>query len=192
MARQNLLLFRRSSRTEFADESRLIRLCLEGDRQAFEGIVEHYRDQVFRIAYNLVLDSEDARDVAQQSFINVWKSLPDYNSEKSFSGWISKITANCAIDLLRSRRQTEPLADTAIEAESPGRDLDIRKIFLRVLPLLSQRQRIVLVLREVQDMEISEIAELLQCTESTVRNLLSQAKESFRNKVKDLFPEYGM
>ena len=72
------------------------------------------------------------------------------------------------------------------------KDIDVRKIFLRIAPLLSQRQRMVLVLREVEEMEIPEIAKMMECTESTVRNLLSQAKESFRNKVKEFFPEYGM
>lgn len=192
MPRQNLLFFRKNNKTETPDDSQLVRECLEGDRQAFEKIVEKYREQVFWTAYHLVLDHEDARDVSQQTFIKVWKSLSTYNSDKSFAGWISRIAANCAIDLLRSRKETEVLQDVPAERTSIDRDLDVQKIFLRVAPLLSARQRIVLVMREVQGMEMAEIAALLHCTESTVRNLLSQAKESFRNKVKELFPEYGL
>jgi len=192
MPRQNLLFFRRKDKTEVPDDSKLVRDCLEGDRQAFEKIVEKYRNQVFWTAYHLVLDHEDARDVSQQAFIKVWKSLPSYDAHKSFAGWISRIAANCAIDFVRSRKETEPLIDVASERTSIDRELDVQKIFLRVAPLLSPRQRIVLVMREIQGMEIPEIAELLECTESTVRNLLSQAKESFRKKVKELFPEYGM
>lgn len=200
MPRQNLLSFRNKSRVENFEEKEFLRLCLKGDRQAFERIVETYRDQVYWTAYNLVLDSEDARDVAQQSFIKVWKALPEYDFEKSFSGWVSKITANCAIDLLRTRKHMEPLEsdDASVPslvqpfASSLERSIDIRKIFQRVAPLLSQRQRVILVLREIYGMEMSEIAELMQCTESTVRNHLSQAKDSFRKKIKELFPEYGM
>src|SRR5205085_10535320 len=151
-----------------------------------------YRDQVFWTAYRLVLDHEDARDVSQLSFIKVWKSLSDYDPKRSFSGWISRITANCAIDWLRSRKETAPLEDYPARRLSLEKDLDVRKIFLRIAPLLSQRQRMVLVLREVEEMEIPEIAKMMQCTEYTVRNLLSQAKEAFRNKVKEFFPEYGM
>jgi RNA polymerase sigma-70 factor (ECF subfamily) len=200
MPRQNLLLFRNRGRAENFEEKEFLRLCLKGDRQAFERIVETYRDQVYWTAYNLVLDSEDARDVAQQSFLKVWKSLPEYDFEKSFSGWVSKITANCAIDLLRSRKYMEPLeTDKAPSRELVSlihpaleRSIDIQKIFQRVAPLLSQRQRVVLVLREIYGMEMSEIADLMQCTESTVRNTLSQAKDSFRKKIQELFPEYGM
>lgn len=200
MSRQNLLSFRNKSRVENFEEKEFLRLCLKGDRQAFERIVETYRDQVYWTAYNLVLDSEDARDVAQQSFIKVWKALPEYDFEKSFSGWVSRITANCAIDLLRARKHIEPLEseDTSVPsliqpfASSLERTIDIRKIFQRIAPLLSQRQRVILVLREIYGMEMSEIAELMQCTESTVRNHLSQAKDSFRKKIKELFPEYGM
>ena len=93
------------------DEQEVNRGCLEGDRQAFEKIVERYRDKVYWTAFNLVLDSEDARDVAQQSFIKVWKSLPEYDSGKTFSGWITKSAANRAIDFLRARHESEPLED---------------------------------------------------------------------------------
>lgn len=193
MPRQNLLLFRSKGKADNLDEQEVIRGCLEGDRQAFEKIVERYRDKVYWTAFNLVLDSEDARDVAQQSFIKVWKSLPEYDSGKSFSGWITKIAANSAIDFLRARRVSEPLEDI-IPAESStiDEDLDIRTIYDRVAPLLSERQRTVLVLREIHEMDIAEISDLLQCTESTVRNLLSQAKDSFRRKAKELFPDYGL
>lgn len=192
MPRQNLLFFRSKHKTESPDEKELVRNCLEGDRQAFEKIVERYRDHVFWTAYHLVLDYEDARDVSQQTFIKVWKSLPVYDDRKSLGGWVSKIAANCAIDLLRSRKETEPLEDVPGDRSSIDQDLDVRKIFLRIAPLLSPRQRMALVLREIQEREVSEISELLQCTESTVRNLLSQAKSSFRKKVKELFPDYGM
>jgi RNA polymerase sigma-70 factor, ECF subfamily len=200
MPRQNLLLFRNKSRAENFDEKEFIRLCLKGDRQAFERIVETYRDSVFWTAYHLVLDYEDARDVSQQSFIKVWNALPAYNFDKSFSGWISKITANCAIDLLRSRKEMDPLEPEEHQTSGSAplfafpieRSIDIRKIFQRIAPMLSPRQRIVLVLREMYGMEIAEIADLLHCTESTVRNHLSQAKDSFRRNVKELFPEYGL
>jgi RNA polymerase sigma-70 factor (ECF subfamily) len=193
MPRQNLLLFRSKSQAENLDEQEVIRACLEGDRQAFEKIVERYRDKVYWTAFNLVLDSEDARDVAQQSFIKIWKSLPEYDFEKSFSGWVSKIAANSAIDFLRARKVSEPLEETIpAERSTIDQDLDIRKMFHRIAPMLSERQRIALVLREIHEMEISEIADLMQCTESTVRNLLSQAKDSFRRKAKELFPDYGL
>lgn len=193
MPRQNLLLFRSKGKAENLDEKEVIQACLEGDRQAFEKIVERYRDKVYWTAFNLVLDSEDARDVAQQSFIKVWKSLPEYDAEKSFSGWISRIAANSAIDFLRARRESEPLEESIpAERSTIDQDLDVRKIFHRVAPLLSERQRIVLVLREIHQMDIAEISDLLQCTESTVRNLLSQAKDSFRRKAKELFPDYGL
>jgi RNA polymerase sigma-70 factor (ECF subfamily) len=193
MPRQNLLFLRSKSEAILQDEQKLIRNCLEGDRQAFEKIVERYRDQVYWTAFNLVLDSEDARDVAQQSFLKIWKSLPEYDSGKSFTGWLHRITANCAIDFIRRRKPSEPLVDDVpAERSTLDQRIDVRRIFSRVAPMLSQRQRIVLVLREIHGMEIAEISEMLQCTESTVRNLLSQAKDSFRKKTKELFPDYGM
>ena len=190
MSRQNLQIIR--IKKETPDEAETIRRCLEGDSLAFEGIVEKYRNRVFWTAYHLVFDSEDARDIAQQTFLKIWISLKEYDFGKSFSGWVTRIAANCAIDFLRARKSAEPLPEIAADISPLDRNLDIRKLFLRVAPLLSERQRTVLVLREVQEMEMPEIADLLECSESTVRNLLSQAKEAFRKRVKELFPEYGV
>lgn len=193
MAKPNLLFFRSKDEAILLDEQKLLRGCLEGDRQSFEKIVEKYRDSLYWTAYNLVLDSEDARDVTQQAFLKIWRSLPEYDFARSFPGWAHKIAANCAIDLLRTRRDSEPLVDD-VPAEHSTLDqrIDVRKIFSRIAPLLPQRQRIVLVLREIHGMEMSEISDLLQCTESTVRNLLSQAKDSFRKRTKEIFPDYGL
>jgi RNA polymerase sigma-70 factor (ECF subfamily) len=192
-SRQKLFVFRKKDREQIPDDRELIRICLTENSEAFEWIVAKYRDPVFWTAYRLLLDSEDARDVVQQTFLKVWSSLSTYDAEKSFGGWITKIAANCAIDMLRTRKSSEPLPEIPV---SPHQLLessqDIQKIFLRIGPQLPERQRIVLVLREIEGMEIPEIARTLDCTESTVRNLLSQAKESFRKKVKELFPEYGM
>lgn len=191
-SRQRLFLFRKKDREEIPEDHELIRICLTENSDAFEWIVAKYRDQVFWTAYHLVLDYEDARDVAQQTFLKVWSSLKNYDSAKSFGAWVTKIAANCAIDFLRARRVSEPLAEIPVSSDRLESSQDIRKIFLRVAPMLPERQRIVLVLREIEGMEICDIARIISCTESTVRNLLSQAKESFRKRVKEFYPEYGM
>jgi RNA polymerase sigma-70 factor (ECF subfamily) len=192
MTRQNLLFFRSKKKAEGLDDLEIIRICLTEDPEVFEKIVEKYRDQVFWTAYNLVLDYEDARDISQQSFVKLWNSLPEFKPEKSLSGWIGKITVNCAIDFLRSRKTADPLPELPTAEWNPGQELDLKKIFARVAPLLPERQRVVLVLREINGWDFPDIAQSLHCTESTVRNLLSQAKQSFRQKIKELFPEYGM
>jgi RNA polymerase sigma-70 factor (ECF subfamily) len=190
--RQNLFVIRKKEREDIPDDRELIRICLSGNPDGFEWIVAKYRDQVFWTAYHLVFDSEDARDIAQQTFLKVWSSLSNYDNERPFGAWITKIAANCAIDFLRTRKVSEPLPEMLAPDQHFDSSQDIRKIFLRIGPMLSERQRIVLVLREIEGMEITEIAAALQCTESTVRNLLSQAKDSFRRKVQEFFPEYGM
>ena len=191
-SRQKLFLFRKKDREEIPDDQELIRICLTENSEAFEWIVAKYRDQVFWTAYHLVVDYEDARDIAQQTFLKVWNSLKNYDSAKPFGAWITKIAANCAIDSLRARKISEPLPEIPLSSTNPESSQDIRKIFLRIAPLLPDRQRIVLVLREIEGMEFRDIARTMNCTESTVRNLLSQAKESFRKRVRELFPEYGM
>jgi RNA polymerase sigma-70 factor, ECF subfamily len=190
--RQKLFLFRKKEREEIPDDRVLVRICLTENSEAFEWIVTKYRDRVFWTAYHLVLDSEDARDIVQQCFLKAWNSLKDYDVSKPFAAWITKIAANCAIDFLRTKRVSEPLPEIPLVSDKFEINQDIRKIFLRIAPMLAERQRIVLVLREIEGMEICDIARTIDCTESTVRNLLSQAKESFRKKVKEFFPEYGM
>ncbi|MFQ5718864.1 MAG: RNA polymerase sigma factor [Acidobacteriota bacterium] len=183
------------------DEARLIREAAAGDREAFACLVRSRQGRVFWTAYQVVGSEEDARDVAQEVFIRLWDVLPRYQAAQRFDTWLYRITINRAIDLVRRRRARPdlgvaslPAFDGADPSAGPAEILragEIQRIFLRLAARLSPKQRAVFVLREMNDLDTAQIAEILEVTPSTVRNHLHQARKILRRGLAAHFPEYG-
>ncbi len=182
------------------DEAELIRAAVTGDRRAFETLVVLKRERVVRTAYQVTGDLEDARDVAQQVFLRLWKVLPRFDPERKFDTWLYRITVNAAIDHLRSRGPQgvlQPLPDdpsrlasvsTSGEAER-AIDLDqLQKVFSRLAARLAPRQRAAFVLREIEGLETAEVARILGVRESTVRNHLHQARRVLQAGIRRDYP----
>ena len=181
-------------------EARLIAKAARGDREAFESLVRSRQERVFWTAFQVVGDEEDARDVAQQVFIRLWKVLPRYRPRWRFDSWLHRITVNLAIDAYR-RRQSRPEVPQpeGPEAEPPDRpgatgetvqQAEIQRIFLRLARRLSGQQRAVFVLKEMNGLDTREIAKVMELSESTVRNHLHQARKVLRRGLEALYPEY--
>src|SRR5262245_51446514 len=174
-----------------ADEADLIRRAAAGDHGAFDELVLLKRDRVYRTAWQVVRNVEDARDVAQLVFVKLWRVLRRYRSERNFDTWLHRITINQAIDFRRrqSRQPVPPLEGTegfrepAVGAEekpsTPGDALDraeLRRVYETVAAELTERQRTIFTMREVDGLPAEEIARALGVTSSTVRNTLFQAR----------------
>lgn len=132
---------------EIGEESEsYIRQLKQRDRAAFEAFVNQYNQFVYRAAYSVLHDEQDAEDAAQETFLQVYKSLPDYRSS-GFKSWLSRIAVNKAIDIKRKKlRRQEEQWDPAIVADSvpdQGEDLERR--------LISKEQR-----RQLQE-QITEL-----------------------------------
>jgi RNA polymerase sigma-70 factor (ECF subfamily) len=180
------------------DERDLIRKSQAGDLRAFELLVRGRREQVFRIARQILGDDEEAKDVSQLVFIRLWQSLGRYREEGSFGSYLHRITLNLALDF--ARRQASERADAMEaleEAESPGgaggrmEPGEIQRIFRVLSRRLSPRQRAAFVLREIEGMETEEVAKILGMTVSTVRNHVAAARKTLQEGLRRLFPEYA-
>ena len=182
------------------EEAGLIARAARGDREAFESLVRSRQERVFWTAFQVVGDEEDARDVAQQVFIRLWKVLPRYRPRWRFDSWLYRITVNLAIDSYR-RRQSRPEvpqpegleAEPTAEPGAAGETLpqaEIQRIFLRLARRLSGQQRAVFVLKEMNGLDTREIAKVMELSESTVRNHLHQARKVLRRGLEALYPEY--
>ena len=182
------------------EEARLIARAARGDRDAFESLVLSRQEKVFWTAFQVVGDEDDARDVAQQVFIRLWKVLPRYRPRWRFDSWLHRITINLAIDAYRRRqsraevpRPEEPGAEPAGASAGTGesvRQAEIQRIFLRLAQRLSGQQRAVFVLKEMNGLDTREIAKVMELSESTVRNHLHQARKVLRRGLEALYPEY--
>jgi RNA polymerase sigma-70 factor (ECF subfamily) len=184
------------------DERELIRKSQAGDLRAFELLVHQRRDQIFRIARQILGDDEEAKDVAQLVFIRLWQSLGRYREEGSFGAYLHRITVNLALDAARREgfhdraegMDSGGLEEAGARAKGPGDRTEpgeIQRIFRLLSRRLSPRQKAAFVLREIEGMSTEEVAEILGMTLSTVRNHVHAARRILQEGLRRLFPEYA-
>ena len=173
-----------------------------GDLEAFGELVRRRTPGVVAFLRRMLGDAEDARDVAQLTFLRVWENLGRYDPAWAFSTWLFRIAGNLAIDALRARRTRQRTeaesfrlvkgARTSAEPDAPGilRRDEVRRVFESCSGVLSETQRLVFVLREFEEKDGPEIASILECRESTVRNHLFQARRLLRDEIRKRYPEY--
>lgn len=180
-------------------EQELIERCLHGDTAAFALLVDRYKGAVYNLAAKMVRHPEDAEDVAQETFLQVFRALPTYRGEARFSTWLYRIAANRALDCLRRRqtpaRQAAPLdGDESdggqglagrLACRDPGPEDQVLRSEARtrlraVLEGLPDQYRIVVVLHHFQGLSYRDIGEILDLPVRTVETRLYRAKNSLK------------
>jgi RNA polymerase sigma-70 factor, ECF subfamily len=188
------------------EDSSLIRSALRGDLDAFSTLVRRHESAIVNYVYWIVLNEQDAMDVAQEVFLKVYLSLDKYNPDFRFSTWLYAIAKNAAIDFLRRSNsgwmveldaqgeedgKGEPvqLADTKAQlAEEVLLQKEIGKKVEAALNGLPLQYREVLVLRYLEDFAYEEIAKLLKLPLGTVKNRLFRAREFLKERLQVMFP----
>ena len=181
------------------DEASLIRAVQRGDQDAFEQLVRAYDQSVLRLAVNLLRSQEDARDVFQEAFLRVFRSIDSFRFDCSFHTWLYRIVTNICLDYLRKRkvRKEEPaVVDTPegpldrmndFEEEAahadPERNLWNVQLGQRIegaLGGLTPRERMVFELRHYQGLRLRNIGEVLGTSEEAAKNCLFRATQKMR------------
>ena len=177
-------------------DAALVVRCRGGDAGAFELLFQRHHPQVFRLALHILRDRENALDTVQEAFIRAYRSLDRYTGTGSFGGWLTRITANLAVDGLRRRRRggrVEALADEAQLLETPAPDgwpdrsaeaAQLRHALETGLEKLSLMQRTVLVLKEIEGLSCEEIAAALRCSVGTVMSRLHYARRKMQRQLR--------
>lgn len=174
----------------------LIILSAEGDVEAFAELVKRKWQRVYRIAAR-VCGPAEAEDVTQVVFLRLWRHMCEFVESGNVDRWLAKVAVNRAIDTSRHVWRRLRLA----ELNNKGADLppfedalmsgEITRVFAAAADGLGERQRIAFVLREMEEFDTQEVAELMGVSKSTVRNLVSQARRGLRKALRDKFPEYS-
>lgn len=171
-----------------------------GDMVSFEALVVRKTPAVVSVARRIVGDGEDARDVAQLVFLRVWEQIARYDEKFSFNTWLYRIATNLSIDFLRSTRSRErahgaTLHLVRLREEMTGsqttnavEDGELARLFQTVSSRLTGKQKAVFVLKEMEDRDTKEIARILKCGESTVRNHLFNARRILRREIAKICP----
>ena len=166
----------------------LVARCQKGDAEGFAGLVSRYERPVFNLAYRMLGDREDARDVAQAAFLKALENLHRYDPKFRFFSWLYKIAMNEALDQLDRRGRHTELTDVHAANDDLLREAAAADAGSRVrveLELLSPEHRAVLVLRHYQDLSYEQIGQVLDVPEITVKSRLYEAREKLRLRLAD-------
>lgn len=168
------------------DDDALVGAALSGDARAFDTLLTRHESHVLRVLRFLGVPSSDRQDVAQEVFIRVFRHLKGFHRGRSFSGWLYRVSVNSAHDYrLKAHRRSQDespwVEGLDPSAEAPEADGgDVRQRLERALSSLSERERAVFVLREIEGLETHEIAKAMGITGITVRRHLSLARERLK------------
>ncbi len=174
------------------DDRELVRRAQTGDREAFEELVRRNQHRVFAVAGGILRRREDVEDIAQQVFVKAYFSLKRFDQRAAFSTWLYKITVNECWDLLRKKKVRPLLYESDLSEEqaqqfgaadklqSRAQDisdkLEAQQRVQRLLQGLDPRDRMMLILKEVEGFAIEEIAEILNLNANTVKVRLFRAR----------------
>ena len=171
-------------------DAELVRRTLAGQHDPFAALVARYQKRAFWIAFHVVGRVEDARDVAQESFVRLFRSLAKYDFSRSFYTWFYRIVMNLAIDALRKLRSARSGSledvlgglpdDRELVGSAPLELQEQHGQVWTVLDKLDAKFRAVLVLRDIHGMSCREIAPMLRITHATARWRLHRGRQMFR------------
>ncbi len=183
----------------------LVKRCQNGDSTAYDLLVTRYRSKVFAMIYGMVQNEQDAWDLAQEGFVKAWRSIHRFKGQSSFYTWLYRIMTNVTIDALRrkgSQTSTEfddRIAPTDVEPSSrttpaisplPSKKLEHGEIKQRIddaIARLTPEHRAVIIMKEMEDLQYGEIAEILGCSIGTVMSRLFYARKKLQGYLKDVY-----
>lgn len=172
------------------DRDRLcVERCLSGDIDAFEEILDRYEKPVYNLVVRLGADREEARDICQQVFVNVYQHLAAYDPGRRFFSWLYRAAVNETINHMRSRRTFEPVTEAvenarpnpeqAMEAAEQGREIE------RALRAIDVKYRLALIVRHFLQLSYEEAAYVLSVPEKTVKSRLFTARQLLREALEE-------
>ncbi len=187
------------------DDHELVIRSQRGDHAAFEELVNRYRQKAFAMIYQMVRNEQDAWDLAQEAFVRAWKSLPKFKGDSAFFTWFYRITTNVTIDWLRKKQvaghvefddrvamQEADPASRLLPSQAPAPEEHMRRLELgdrlqAAIGLLSPEHRAVILLKEIEQLQYHEIAEVMQCSIGTVMSRLFYARKKLQTLLRDVY-----
>ena len=167
------------------EDARLVAALRVGEDGAFSLLVADYQTAVYNLAWRLVRDREDARDISQEVFLKALQQIPRTNGELRLWAWLYRVTVNACWDHSRAGRRRPVLADKPWEeVDHPVGDgegqAELSRVFLASLAQLPVRQQAALLLKDVHGLRHSDIAAVLGISRGSSEVLLFRARRSFR------------
>src|SRR5436190_10321162 len=185
---------------EWSDETAVAR-ARSGDADAFRVLVERHSRPLFRLAFRMTGNQQDAEDVVQDSFLRAYRQLGKFDERASFGTWLYRIAVNCSLDLVRSRkRRSERMAAEDPEMEDPVLSLpaqaptpdrlamsgEVRERVAEAMNELSASERTAFVLRHFEGMCIEDVSRVLGCQPGAAKHSVFRAVQKLRRALEPL------
>jgi len=190
------------------EDAALVARAKRGDRDAFRALVERHERKAYAVALGMVKQPDDARDIVQEAFLKVWRSLGAFEGQSAFYTWLYRIVANLCIDHLRKGKAQVEYDDTRVHEEDqvagdenilpqtaglhPGRALESKELgeaLERALETLSPNHRAVLLMREVEGLSYREMAQSMGVSEGTIMSRLFHARKKMQSALVEFVKE---
>jgi RNA polymerase sigma factor (sigma-70 family) len=187
------------------NELELIQLLRAGDELAFKSLVANYQDLVYNTALGVVQNSADAEDVAQEVFIQVFRSIDQFKGDARLSTWIYRITTTKALDHIRSRKRkkrfafitslfgpNDELVHEPVDFQHPGVALDRKEqaaLLFRMIEQLPENQKVAFTLHKTEELSYQEIADVMKLSVSAVESLLFRARQNLRKLLEKYYQQ---
>lgn len=176
----------------------LVAQARDGDINAFTELVKRYERPVVHFCQRMILSREDAEDIAQESFVRVYRHLSRLQPSAKFSTVLFGIARNLTLNFIRDsgrrgrgitfsltdeNNQERPLEDESLRPDRAARISEIEQRLEEAMAMLSPKHREVLVLRELQGLDYKTIAEIVKCRKGTVKSRIARAREQLRQNL---------
>src|SRR5689334_20023768 len=170
-------------------ERELVIAAQKGNTEAFGSLVRLHERRAYAVCRAIVLTHEDAQDAVQEGFLHAFKALDRFLPDQPFGAWLYRIMANASLDLVRRRkvRDADELPETVpMPFRDPGESDELRRRLNEALTKLTERQRAVIVLHDVEGFTHGEIGGMLGIPEGTARSDLHHARAALRRILGDV------
>ena len=182
-----------------ASDAAVVAQVLAGEREKFRILVERHSRSIFKVAYRMTSNEQDAEEVVQDTFLKAYRRLEGFESRANFKTWLYRIAVNCSIDLLNARRPTEPITMSDAYDEEAGPEIqlaanepspermtlsnEIRRRLKTAMNKLTQTERTAFVLRHFEGVSIEEIARVLGVRDGAAKNTVFRAVQKLRREL---------
>ena len=175
--------------TDQVSENELMHRLTSGDMEAFGEIINRHQDKVLAFAYRFLNDWTNSEDIAQETFLRVYKAEGHYTPQSKFTTWLYRIVVNLCIDERRKQARMPVSTEQASLVITTGSELDVAEkketieLVKKAVLALPERQRLVVILHRYEKLSHDQICEVTDWTKSAVESLLVRAYANLRKKL---------
>lgn len=181
------------------DDEILVARAQADDYAAFEEIVRRYQDKAFRLAFSLTKNESDAQDVVQEAFLNMYRKLHTFKGDSKFGSWMYRVVVNAGLMRLRKRKRNSEVSvddeemelreddyyvakmpDWQVRADAAAENKELREKIIAAVDELPPKYQTVFLLKEIEGLKLSEIAEVLELSVGGVKSRLHRARLHLR------------